>query len=563
MVSKRRTILFDNRQHTLEEHLAQLAEITQSFAATLNIQQTLQNAIQQMLVYMNAEAASIFLLENNDKELVCRECAGPVNITGLRLQADQGIVGKTVSTRRCQLVRDVSQDPNFAQSVDKNTGFVTKSILCAPLLIQGSCIGALELINKKNPHDLFDRKDEHVLLALASASALAIHNATMATALIEQERMRKELELAREIQLTLLPSPYGEDFPIAGVNFPALEVSGDFYDYFKCADGRIYFNLADVSGKGLNSALLMTKASSLLRHLAKTITDPGELLSRVNDELCETVTRGMFITIVSGFIDMEQAVITLANAGHQPLLYHRHDGRFEEIPAEAPPLCIQTSMSFPVTTIPMEGGSLYLFTDGVTESLDENDQPLNIAGLIDLIQSHPQPGAAKHLEHIITRIRRPGVNQRDDITLMVIDCSSRAETQHLLKQNYQASPNQLALIRQQVRHALELCGCNAALTEKLVLAVNEACMNVIQHAYRGDHTGEITVEILNNDNKILFRIEDYAAPINLGSVRPRDINDLRPGGLGTHFIREIMDDFKMGHLEGDMGNYLEMTKIIN
>ncbi|MGH8119733.1 MAG: GAF domain-containing SpoIIE family protein phosphatase, partial [Gammaproteobacteria bacterium] len=361
MISKRRTILFDNRQYTLEEKLAHLAEVTQSFAASLNIQQTLQNAIQQMLVYMDAEAASIFLLENNDTELVCRECAGPVNITGLRLKPDQGIVGKTVITRSCQLVRDVSKDPNFAQSVDKNTGFVTKSILCAPLLLKDSCIGALELINKKNPHDLFDRKDEHLLLALASTSALAIHNATMATALVEQERMRKELELAREIQLTLLPVPAGEDFPVAGVNFPAREVSGDFYDFFQRTDGKIYFNLADVSGKGLNSALLMTKASSLLRHLAKTITDPGELLSRVNDELCETVTRGMFITIVSGFIDLKQDLITLANAGHQPLLYH-HDGRFEDIPAQGPPLCVLPSVSFPVTTLPMQGGSLYLYT---------------------------------------------------------------------------------------------------------------------------------------------------------------------------------------------------------
>ena len=142
---------------------------------------------------------------------------------------------------------------------------------------------------------------------------------------------------------------------------------------------------------------------------------------------------------------------------------------------------------------------------------------------------------------------------------MVIDCSSRSEMQQLYKQNYQATPSQLSRIRQDVRQALEQCGCNADLSEKLVLAVNEACMNVIQHAYRGDHTGEITLEILNNDNKLVFRIEDYAAPINLGSVRPRDLNDLRPGGLGTHFIREIMDDFKIGHLEGGAGNYLEMT----
>lgn len=555
--------IFQDDQHTLEKQFARVAEITQSFAASLNIQQTLQHAIQQLLVYMDAEAASIFLLENHDRELVCRECAGPVNITGLRLKADQGIVGKTVVSRTCQLVRDVSQDPNFTRSVDKNTGFVTKSILCAPLLIQGGCIGALELINRKNPEDLFDQQDQHMLMALASAAALAIHNATLATAMIEQERMHKELELAREIQLALLPQSPGEDFPVAGVNYPAYEMSGDFYDFFRRGDGRIYFNLADVSGKGMNSALLMTKASSLLRHLARTIHDPGELLARVNDELCETVTHGMFITIVSGFIDPENGVITFSNAGHHPLLYHHRDGRFEEIPAQAPPLCIHSAMSFPVTTVSMQGGSLYMYTDGVTESRDEHNRPLEVTGLIELIESNPRLGAAKRLDNIIARIRRPGVIQRDDITLMVIDCTPKVIKEYLHRQNFRARPDQLIQIRTQVRRAAELCGCEADLTDRLVLAVNEACMNVIQHAYGGDPTGEITLEILNNDNKLLFRVEDYAPPIDLDSVRPRNLDDIRGGGLGTHFIREIMDDIKMGHLEGGVGNYLEMTKIIS
>ena len=224
-------------EHTLEEQLAQLAEITQYFATSLNIAETLQNAIEQFLVYMGAEAGSIFLLENDDRELVCRKCAGPVDIYGLRLNANQGIVGKTVMTRTCQMVRDVTQDPDFAQSVDKDTGFVTKSILCTPLLIQGRCIGALELINKKSGKGLFDERDKHFSMALASAAALAIHNAQMADALIGQERMRKELELAREIQMGLLPNAGDDSFPVHGMNVPALEVSGDFYDFFRLGDG--------------------------------------------------------------------------------------------------------------------------------------------------------------------------------------------------------------------------------------------------------------------------------------------------------------------------------------
>jgi sigma-B regulation protein RsbU (phosphoserine phosphatase) len=413
------------KKHTLEEQLANLAEITQYFASSLNIHETLKNAIQQFLIYLDAEAASIFLLENDDTELVCMDCAGPVDITGLRLKANQGIVGKTVKSKECQMVRDVSKDTNFTQFVDKKTGFITKSILCTPLMIQDHCIGALELINKKSEEGLFDTRDQHLLMALSSAAALAIHNARMAASLVEQERMRKELELAREIQMGLLPRTSAVDFPVRGINYPALEVSGDFYDYFRREDGKIYFNLADVSGKGMNSALLMAKASSLLHHLAKSIDDPGEMLSRVNDELCETVSHGMFITIVSGFIDPEKGIIQLSNAGHQPPLYFRNDGTFEEIPASALPIGILPATDFPVTTIEMQGGSLYLFTDGVTESLDANGEQLNMAGLVRLIQANAGQSPVKQLENIAAEIRNPDINQRDDITMMVIDCSPR------------------------------------------------------------------------------------------------------------------------------------------
>ena len=411
------------KKHTLEEQLAQLADVTQCFASSLNIKETLQNAIRQFLIYLDAEAASIFLLEKEDTRLVCMDCAGPVDITGITLGADQGIVGHTVQTKTCQMIRDVSKDPNFASNVDEESGFVTKSILCAPLLVQDHCIGALELINKKSDDGLFDERDQHLLLALASAAALAIHNARMAASLVEQERIRKELELAREIQERLLPLPREREFPVMGMNYPAREVSGDFYDFFIREDDRIYFNLADVSGKGMNSALLMAKASSLLHHLAKTIDDAGLLLERVNDELCETVTHGMFITIVSGFVDPEKNEIHLANAGHQPPLYHHENGTFEEIPASAPPLGILPDSEFPVTTIDMRGGCLYLFTDGVTESLDENNKQLNLEGLKRLIESNGRLDTSSRLENIIAGIRNPELEQRDDITLMIIDCS--------------------------------------------------------------------------------------------------------------------------------------------
>ena len=133
----------------------------------------------------------------------------------------------------------------------------------------------------------------------------------------------------------------------------------------------------------------------------------------------------------------------------------------------------------------------------------------------------------------------------------------------LLKLHISARANNLCLVRALVKRACEMVGCNQELTEKLVLAVNEACMNVIQHAYKGDDRGEIILEILNNDGNLLFRLKDHADPVELDTVKPRELEDLRPGGLGTYFIREIMDECTMGHLEGGAGNYLEMIKKIS
>ena len=158
--------LFDSsKEHSLEEQLGLLAEVTQSFAFSLDIEETLQNALEKFLEYLNAEAD--FLLENSGTELVCRGCAGPVDITGLRLPYDKGIVGKTVTSQTCQIVKDVSKDPSFSQNVDKDTGFVTRSILCAPLMVNEECIGALELINKRSGNGLFEERDQHLLTALA------------------------------------------------------------------------------------------------------------------------------------------------------------------------------------------------------------------------------------------------------------------------------------------------------------------------------------------------------------------------------------------------------------
>ena len=133
----------------------------------------------------------------------------------------------------------------------------------------------------------------------------------------------------------------------------------------------------------------------------------------------------------------------------------------------------------------------------------------------------------------------------------------------LFEIRFPAKANKLCLVRALVKEITESIGCDKDLSEKLVIAVNEACMNIIQHAYKGDESGEIFFEMLNNEKELYFRLVDYAHPIDLKSVKPRDLDDIRPGGLGTHFIREIMDECDIGHLNKGKGNYLNMKKKIH
>ena len=136
------------------------------------------------------------------------------------------------------------------------------------------------------------------------------------------------------------------------------------------------------------------------------------------------------------------------------------------------------------------------------------------------------------------------------------------EAEILFELRLPARPERLTLVRAVVQRAAETTGCGPELSQKLVIAVNEACMNVIQHAYKGDGSGQFTLEARKHRQQLIFRLTDHAAPVDLDQIRPRDLDEIRPGGLGVHFIREIMDDLRMGHLPGGSGNFLEMIKNI-
>jgi sigma-B regulation protein RsbU (phosphoserine phosphatase) len=404
----------------LDNQIELLATIGWDFAEAAELGPTLQNAIRRTLEYLDAEAGSIFLLDDATRMLECQACAGPLDISGLKLECGQGIVGRTVDTGCLQMVRDVAQDGGFNSAVDGQTGFVTRSILCAPLQVRGAPLGALEVINKKSADGLFSQADANLLTALAALVALAIHNARMAGSLVVQERMRKELELAGEIQRSLLPADPGEHYPVHGINVPALEMSGDFYHFFELADGRICFCLGDVSGKGMNASLLMAKTISLFQCLAKTILEPAALLAAINAELVETAIHGMFVSMVAGIYDPVRRHAVFANAGHQPPLFRDGQGAFREIEALEPPLGILPDIAFSEHRQQLDAGSLYVFTDGLTEGRLKDGGQLGAARAFELIGQLAHLPQARRLQELVAHLQDTGEALHDDVTVLVV-----------------------------------------------------------------------------------------------------------------------------------------------
>jgi len=132
--------------------------------------------------------------------------------------------------------------------------------------------------------------------------------------------------------------------------------------------------------------------------------------------------------------------------------------------------------------------------------------------------------------------------------------------QRLLDLTIDSDPRELKRVRARVREALDATGCADKIVRDVVLAINEACMNIIQHAYKGDASGAIVVQIDEGDGELEFHLQDFAAPVDCTAIKPRPLEELRPGGLGTHFIREIMDECQYGNTAGGVGNFLRMTK---
>ena len=412
-------------EDTSSKDLQLITKMNQDLARSLDLSETLQNSLELIITRLNAQAANIFLIEEKKQVFQCIASKYQSYLEDFEIPITQGVMGRAVLNKKCLRVGDVRKDvreiAEFYFDLDNKTNFTTYSVLCAPLIVSDECIGVIHCLNKKSDSKLFEENDRKLLETLAGPAALAIRNAKMAKEMVEKNRMQKEIEIVGEIQKTLLSQNKNGKFPIAGINIPAKVVSGDFYNFSDLGEGKYGFGVADVSGKGIKSSLLMSKASSLYRCLSKTIFSPAELLNILNNEICETTSRGMFVTMLVGIYDENKKELLLSNAGHEPPLIHNAEGKFKNYEDAGPPLGIAPKFKFTEQLISFANSSMYIFTDGITEIRDQKGEMLGSDGFKDYIKKYQSEPNTERLNKIIQDLVKSGRIQKDDLTIVSID----------------------------------------------------------------------------------------------------------------------------------------------
>src|SRR3954447_27008095 len=312
---------------TTIDKLRMLLDITKKISRSLDLQEILNQVMDTLDSLIPYDAAGIFVVDcgnrtlDSETEEPCVFQAEAVRgydiseLTELHLKIGEGLIGHVALTRQPFISPDVRNEPLYINAREQ-----TRSEMVAPIISNDEVIGVFDL--ESDELNAYSEDDLEVLMLLASQVAIIIEKVMLHEQLVEKKRLEGQLEVARQVQLELLPrtDPSLEGFNIAAYNFSTEEVSGDYYDWVRIYEDQIGFVIADVSGKGVPAALLMAFLRASLRANIHIGYAPNVSMSKVNFLLWESIEQHQFVTAFYGMLDATNRTLAFVNAGHNPLL---------------------------------------------------------------------------------------------------------------------------------------------------------------------------------------------------------------------------------------------------
>ena len=384
-------------------------------------------------------------------------------------------------------------------------------------------------------------------------------------------RIDKELEYAKQIQLSALPTnfPIGEDYNIYAQMIAAKEVGGDFYDFYKLNDTTVAFLAADVSGKGIPAAMFMMTAKTIIKDLAESGMAVNDIFTKANEKLCENNESGMFVTAWMGILDLTTGNVQFANAGHNPPLLKRADGSFEYLKTRAGfVLAGMEGIRYRVSEITLKPGDrLFLYTDGVPEATNTDNTLYGEDRLLTFMNQNASMEATKLLPALKANIDEfvGEAPQFDDITMLMFDYKPKKGGERMANQTFPAKAEFLDAVLGFVNQTLDSFECPIKIQTAICVAIEEVFVNVAHYAYPED-SGDMTLHIDFEEasRAITFRMTDKGVPFDPLEKPDPDITlpaeEREIGGLGIFIAKKTMDSLSYAYENGE--NVLTMIKKI-
>lgn len=404
--------------------LESLIEASKILNTTLDLDELLKVILDLALKNLNAARGTIYLLDDQRNELWSRVLKGK-DIVEIRLPLGTGISGYVAESGKTVNLVDAWKDKRFFSGFDVRSGFVTKTMLCMPMRNrEKKTIGVFQIINKKN--GLFDREDEQFLEAFSDHVALAIENAYLLQARVEKERVEKEIQIAADIQGRLLPKelPPVRAYSVSATAIPCKTIGGDYYDVITLDEDTYVFVVADVSGKGIPAALLVSTLHASLHAYVLTSLSLPELVQKLNAVVYKNTPSERYITFFISVLNIRRHQLMYINAGHNfPYLVRKSDPEFVRLTAGGLPLGMFENAEYKSETVNVESDDLLVFySDGVTEAMNKKFEEYGENRFRECILKYVDNDVNDLKGKVIDDIQEfiGSEPQSDDLTLMVL-----------------------------------------------------------------------------------------------------------------------------------------------
>lgn len=414
-------------QQLSSDRLALLYRLSQTFNSSLDLDEVLNTVMDEVIATARAERGFL-MLRDAEGTLEFRAARGmdQKTIDDPQFQVSRSVVERVASEGQPVLTSDAQIDDRFSmrQSV---LILGLRSILCVPLNIKDQVLGVVYVDNRLQAGIFIDDHLE-LLTAIASSAAIAIENARLYQIAVEKGRLERELQMAREVQASLLPrqTPQVPGWEFVACWRPAREVAGDFYDFIPGDQGQLGLVIADVTDKGMPAALFMALSRSIVRASVASATSPAEGIARANRLICADSAGGMFVTLFYALLNPAANELTYVNAGHNPpLLCRVNQDQLTKLTLTGIPAGIDPDATYEQRTLYLYPGDFVVFyTDGVTDAINAREQEFGMARLERILTDHcgaPATDIMAALEAAVDDFIG-STAPFDDIAMMVVKC---------------------------------------------------------------------------------------------------------------------------------------------